>query len=366
MRNIKHSLTILIWIILLVNKQKCDSQHIKTTEKNNYDYNKRLVDDNNNDDDDERPTKFVLDGFDENGGFLKRYNITFNYTTFMFNEYSTLKAIYGFQTGIICSEEDIDKNDNEKKTLLLWHPGSRSSFSSSAKFANLFPMWYISQKKKNEIFCLKLEGVGWDNNAVQKICEGEHPCPDLISLGTTQLSYRYEKGETISLNNYFAKYFKKTGISIESLINKYSYYDYRINNNWLAIPIIADLRPFRFNKTTFDYCIKEGYDLHYPPPHSDYWGTNYYQTWTWEKAFEYAKMIKNCTGYPGFRIYGSKSEDTKFFIQFCQSTGIPFLIEDPDLNIKKCGFRDKNYIKKLEIIKDIFENHYVTAIIILK
>jgi len=94
MRNIKHSLTILIWIILLVNKQKCDSQHIKTTEKNNYDYNKRLVDDNNNDDDDERPTKFVLDGFDENGGFLKRYNITFNYTTFMFNEYSTLKAMY--------------------------------------------------------------------------------------------------------------------------------------------------------------------------------------------------------------------------------------------------------------------------------
>jgi len=36
----------------------------------------------------------------------------------------------------------------------------------------------------------------------------------------------------------------------------------RINNNWLAIPIIADLRPFRFNKTTFDYCIKEGYEQH--------------------------------------------------------------------------------------------------------
>ena len=30
--------------------------------------------------------------------------------------------------------------------------------------------------------------------------------------------------------------------------------------------------------------------------------------WTWEKAFEYSEIIYNCTGNPGFRIIGSKSE----------------------------------------------------------
>jgi len=39
----------------------------------------------------------------------------------------------------------------------------------------------------------------------------------------------------------------------------------RIDNNWLAIPLIVDFRTFRFNMTTFDYCINKGYDLHYPP-----------------------------------------------------------------------------------------------------
>jgi len=70
-------------------------------------------------------------------------------------------------------------------------------------------------------------------------------------------------------------------------------------------------------------------------------------------------MINDCTRYPGFRIYGNKSEDTKFFIQVCQSIGVPFLMEDSYLKIKKCGFRDKEHIKKLKIIKDLFENHYI-------
>lgn len=58
-------------------------------------------------------------------------------------------------------------------------------------------------------------------------------------------------------------------------------------------------------------------------------------------------------------------KDTKFFIQLCQSIGVPFLIEDPDLNIKKCGFRNKDHIKKLEIIRELFEDHNVIIIMIL-
>ncbi|ORY22805.1 hypothetical protein LY90DRAFT_515334 [Neocallimastix californiae] len=122
----------------------------------------------------------------------------------------------------------------------------------------------------------------------------------------------------------------------------------RIDNNWLAIPLIVDFRTFRFNMTTFDYCINKGYDLHYPP-------------WTWKKAFEYAKLLTECTGKPGIRLINAKSEDTKFFVVLCQSLGIPFLVEDINLSIKKSGFRNDEYIKKLEIVKELFENHYIES-----
>jgi len=91
------------------------------------------------------------------------------------------------------------------------------------------------------------------------------PCPDLIVLGTTQLAARYNRGETENLEYYFREYFKNNGVSIESMINKYSLYDYQLDNHWLAVPIIVDFRTFRFNMTTFDFCKSKGYDLHYPP-----------------------------------------------------------------------------------------------------
>jgi len=53
------------------------------------------------------------------------------------------------------------------------------------------------------------------------------------------------------------------------------------------------------------------------------------------------------------------TKDSKFFIFLCQALGIPFLIEDEKLNIKKCGFRDDIYVEKLNILKDLLENHYV-------
>jgi len=54
-----------------------------------------------------------------------------------------------------------------------------------------------------------------------------------------------------------------------------------------------------------------------------------------------------------------KKKDLKFFTTLCQSLDIPFIIDDIDLDIKKCGFRKKEYIQKLSIFKELFENHYV-------
>jgi len=52
-----------------------------------------------------------------------------------------------------------------------------------------------------------------------------------------------------------------------------------------------------------------------------------------------------------------------FLINFCQSLNIPFFTEDSDLNIKKCGLRKPEYIKKLSILKELVGNHYVNIML---
>ncbi|OUM58787.1 hypothetical protein PIROE2DRAFT_15869 [Piromyces sp. E2] len=165
-----------------------------------------------------------------------------------------------FQTARICHADDDDLED--KKTILFWNTSSINQFSSTSIYLNAFPLWYHMQKDNNKTFCMEIEG---DKNTNEEICTKDKPCPDLIVLGTTQLAHRYYQGDTLDLSTYFRDYFRQTGKSIESMLSKYSYYDYRIDNSWLAVPVISDFRPFRFNKTTFDICKKKGYDLHYPP-----------------------------------------------------------------------------------------------------
>ncbi|OUM65185.1 hypothetical protein PIROE2DRAFT_41898, partial [Piromyces sp. E2] len=57
-------------------------------------------------------------------------------------------------------------------------------------------------------------------------------------------------------------------------------------------------------------------------------------------------------------------KDTKLFIIICQSLGIPFITEDIESGTKKCGFNKKEYINKLSIVKELFENKYVNKFIL--
>jgi len=52
----------------------------------------------------------------------------------------------------------------------------------------------------------------------------------------------------------------------------------------------------------------------------------------------------------------------RFFATLCQALNIPFFTEDSNNKIKKCGLRNPDYIKKLTILKDLTENHYVNEI----
>ncbi|ORX60990.1 hypothetical protein BCR36DRAFT_579057 [Piromyces finnis] len=277
----------------------------------------------------------------------------------MFNEYENIKNFYSVQSFVICSDEDYGKKDIN--TLLFWNAPYTYYFEIQAAIVNAFPIWLNMQRKERGMsFCLELYNSGWVDNVNKEICTDDPstPCPDIIMLGTTQFAARIN--DSLNLNKYFKLYLKRHGKSIESMINKYSYYDYHLDNSWLAIPLLTDFRIFQFNMTTFDYCINKNYDLKYPPPYNmDYWGENYKEKWTWNKVLEYSKMITECTNKPGFSISRSNSyEDTKLFIIICQSLGIPFFTEDND-GTKKCGFRKKEYIEKLSLVKDLFENKYI-------
>ncbi|KAL6628501.1 hypothetical protein U3516DRAFT_793587 [Neocallimastix sp. 'constans'] len=306
-------------------------------------------------------TKYTLDTYDKNNK-ATRYHLNYDFQNHLFKEYSDYKLAFlpNVQYAIICHENDIDKNDNEKKTMIFWNIATYEIFIATSIYLNAFPVWYIEQKKNGNTFCMRFDSVGWYNNGRADICKNETlPCPDLIILNTSQVTYRYFNDDTLNLNKYFRKYNKKYGKSFESLLNKYSYYEYRIDNNWLAVPISEDFRIFQFNLTTFNECKSKGYDLHYPPPLSNYWGTNYKETWTWKKAFEYAEMITKCTKKPGLQILNNYNEDLNFFSTLCHSLNIPFITEDVKSNIKKCGLRKPFAIEKLSILKNLTENHYI-------
>ncbi|OUM70035.1 hypothetical protein PIROE2DRAFT_1984 [Piromyces sp. E2] len=315
MKNIFIRLYYIIIFIIIHNLRKCLSHNVNV-EKNN-----------------ENEKHFILETLNKFNE-TNIYSLNYDYNTNTFKEY--YEIITNIKESIICHENDYGKVDGEVKTLKIWNPSNGNTYYSTSLYINLFPIWYRIEKEKGERFCLSFESVGWYNNAYSPICKEDYPCPDIIIVGTSQITARYYNNETISFNGFFRNYLKKKGKPLENYIN----------NNWLAVPFVTDIRVFKFNITTFNYCREKGYDLHYPP-------------WTWEKVFEYAEMITECTNIPGFKILENAGEDFKFFSTICQSLNIPLFMEES--NIKKCGLRKKEYIKKLEILKKLVENHHIES-----
>jgi len=65
------------------------------------------------------------------------------------------------QYAIICSEEDIDKKENEKTIILIWNTSTYSMFRASSIYLNAFPVWYYQQKEKGHTFCIRIDSMGW-------------------------------------------------------------------------------------------------------------------------------------------------------------------------------------------------------------
>eukprot|EP00833_Pecoramyces_ruminatium_P000760 jgi/Orpsp1_1/1174792/evm.model.c7180000051437.1 len=285
----------------------------------------------------ENLTKFTLEAYDDDGN-KNSYSLEYNYKTNIYDKNDILLDLPNVKYAIICNDEDIEIKD--KKILLFWNTSTSIQFRKSLPYVNAFPLW--------------------SDNAYAEICNENNKsvqCPDLIVIGTTQVSYRYKNNDTTNLNKYINNYYINHGTSLESRLNKYLYKDYHIDNRWVAIPVIVDFRVMRFNITTFDYCNKKyEYNLHYPPPLSDYWENNPNDIWNFDKLFEYAEKITKCTGIPGFRLDNNGHEILKFFVSYCQSNNIPVITENEELDIKQCGFKSKEYISKLNSLKKFIEN----------
>jgi len=61
----------------------------------------------------------------------------------------------------ICNDEDINKSDDEKDTVLLWCTSDENNNIYYGVYLEAFPIWYNEQKRKGHSFCMQIDGVGW-------------------------------------------------------------------------------------------------------------------------------------------------------------------------------------------------------------
>jgi len=185
----------------------------------------------------------------------------------------------------------------------------------------------------------------------------EKSCPDFALLTSNDISINYKNSDLSSLDNNIREYYKNYGITLESKIYKYAFYDYHIDNQWMAIPFTVQVRTLIFNSTTFEYCNSDrresDIELKSPPPHdTDYWDSSSDEkTWNWKTFFKYGSRIKECTGIEGITLFGDNAEELKFLSMYVQSVGIPFIIET-DNKIKMFA------TEKEESIDKEFSNHF--------
>eukprot|EP00833_Pecoramyces_ruminatium_P013974 jgi/Orpsp1_1/1188006/evm.model.d7180000061796.1 len=132
MRNIIHLLYIFAYgfILNFIKNVKCEDSIYK---RENY------------------TTKFSLDFVDFYGKSLDRINLKFDPDIQKFDNEELLNSL----------EEDINKKENEKNTILFWNTSTAYSFRTSIIYLSVFPIWYNEQKKISEKpFCMRIDSVG--------------------------------------------------------------------------------------------------------------------------------------------------------------------------------------------------------------
>jgi len=181
---------------------------------------------------------------------------------------------------------------------------------------------------------IKLVCADWGGVVGNPMCETDLSCPSLVLLGTTQLHSRIEEGNVLSLNTLMSRWTQKTGSVLSDDFIKYYFYDFNLNGEWYAVPLVSDTRVLVYNTTTFDRL-----GLEHPPPHGD-WGATYSDNWNWETFTNYALQIKNATGDDGWTMKTCWDEDMKLAMMI-GSNYRTYFYKVGENDIKECALDDR-------------------------
>ncbi|CAM9149949.1 unnamed protein product [Phaeothamnion confervicola] len=209
------------------------------------------------------------------------------------------------------------------------HINVSATFVESQRFAN-----------GSDSVTVNVSNAGWGNVVGADICTGEAgvPCPALVMCGTTQIATRYENGDMLSLNTYLGELAQELGYALTDDFVKFYFYDFSYNGNWMAVPLISDVRVMAYNATTF---ANLGMDE--PPPQGSDWGETYSDKWTWEKVTEYAKQITAGTGQPGFSAKADWDEDLKMSMTVARSYNT-YMYTTNELDVKTCALNTPEFV----------------------
>ncbi|KAJ3090512.1 hypothetical protein HK102_003477, partial [Quaeritorhiza haematococci] len=194
---------------------------------------------------------------------------------------------------------------NGTKVFEIWIPWLYGTFYDGRAFVFASAMCDIVAE--NPELMAKISIVGWEAVTNRRICNGTDggtlPCPDIIVLGTTQIPGRFYSGEVEPLNRYFEEYNEETGMVLQDDFVKASFYDYRIGDSWIGLPLVSDLRALFFNKNALS---RQG--AMYPPPFGA-WAVPSGLSWNWDQFLDYAQKIKDFGLPNGFQIFSNYDEE---------------------------------------------------------
>ncbi|KAJ3085460.1 hypothetical protein HK102_014152, partial [Quaeritorhiza haematococci] len=194
---------------------------------------------------------------------------------------------------------------NGTKIFDVWIPWSYGTYYDGRAF--VFASAICDIVAENPDIMGKVTIVGWETVTSRRICNGTDgatlPCPDMIVLGTTQIPGRFYLGEVEPLNRYFEEYNEETGMVLQDDFVKASFYDYRIGDTWIGLPLVSDLRALFFNRNALSQL-----GMMYPPPSGTWVGPSGL-SWNWDRFLDYATKIKEA-GFPsGFQIFSNYDEE---------------------------------------------------------
>ncbi|KAJ1569647.1 hypothetical protein HK096_002422 [Nowakowskiella sp. JEL0078] len=225
--------------------------------------------------------------------------------------------------------------------LEIWNP---SEFDSRFdKFAVILAQAAREFVLNNNIYSVIVRKVPWKDTLSQdsKKCP-EHrkvsdKCPDIILMPSIFIASQMDKN--VSLNSKVAEWFQKTMISLRDDMVKGTRYDYVLQSNFQAIPLVSDIRMLAINKTMFDKA-----EMEMPPPASRKFTQGVLGTWTWKTLTDIAIKLSIRNKLPAFRVNVGNYEELKLITMIMNNRGLQLF----DLTIPRkspyCGFRNSEFL----------------------